>query len=140
MTSNARLTFTQVAQYATGIGFCGSMITMADVADGTSNTYLAGEKYLDPDRYYTGDDGGDNGTFPQGVNADNSRWAGPSYPPLQDTSGNGSCYTFGSAHANSFNMAFCDGSVQSISYMIDLETHRRLGNRMDGQSADPKKL
>jgi prepilin-type N-terminal cleavage/methylation domain-containing protein/prepilin-type processing-associated H-X9-DG protein len=140
MTSNARLTFMQVAQVATGVGFCGSMITMADVADGTSNTYLAGEKYLNPDCYYTGNDGGDNGTFPQGVNADNSRWTGPSYPPMQDTSGAGSSYSFGSAHANSFNMAFCDGSVQAISYMIDLETHRRLGNRMDGQPADPKKL
>ena len=39
---------------STGIVYCGSMIKMADITDGTSNTYLAGEKYLDPDYYATG--------------------------------------------------------------------------------------
>ena len=47
---------------------------------------------------------------------------------------------FGSAHANGFNMAFCDGSVQSMSYTIDLDVHRHLCNRKDDQPVDPKSL
>jgi hypothetical protein len=30
--------------------------------------------------------------------------------------------------------------VQQMSYAIEGETHRRLGNREDGNSVDPKKL
>lgn len=38
----------------------------------------------------------------------------------------------GSAHASNFNVAFCDGSVRSVDYGIDIALHRSQANRRDG--------
>ena len=142
MTSNAWTTFGKLAGMATGIIYTGSLITMADVTDGTSNTYLVGEKYLRPDEYATGTNGGDNESALTGENQDASRWSGvtPSslFPLYQDTPGFYNACAFGSAHANGFQMAFCDGSVQMLNYTINLEIHRRLTNRRDGLIIDGK--
>jgi prepilin-type N-terminal cleavage/methylation domain-containing protein/prepilin-type processing-associated H-X9-DG protein len=140
----------------TGVMYCHSEITMADITDGASNTYLLGEKVCDPDHYYDGLLDWDDQFWDTGMDWDTIRWTGkaasqsdPRFAPMQDTPHDTlqdiqqeipSGMAFGSAHANSFNMAMCDGSVHSINYSIDLETHWRLGNRSDGQSVDAKKL
>ena len=58
--------------------------------------------------------------------------------PYQDTPGAGNIYAFGSAHANGFQMAFCDGSVQMMNYSISPTVHAYLGNRKDGHRIDAK--
>ncbi len=37
-----------------GINYQRSKIRLADITDGVSNTYMIGEKYLDPEDYYSG--------------------------------------------------------------------------------------
>ena len=68
------------------------------------------------------------------------RWT--SGPPLPDTPGYSSLgdVVYGSAHNNVFNVAFCDGSVQPMSYTIDPTVHKNLGNRKDDQPIDAQKL
>jgi prepilin-type N-terminal cleavage/methylation domain-containing protein/prepilin-type processing-associated H-X9-DG protein len=144
MTPAARAEFTTVALYNTGIGYTGSRIRFCDITDGASCTYLIGEKSLNADWYSTGESGGDNEQEFMGDNADIARWSEVNsqanlppgstyaYPPVPDTPGYDYDCSFGSAHANGFQMAFCDGSVQMLNYSINQETHRRLSNRKDG--------
>ena len=125
-----------------GVGYLRSQVTLAMIYDGTSNTYLIGEKYVQPE-YYVGSGGssyepGDNEAMYTGLNCDIYRSSARA--PYQDRSGYSDYLTFGSAHATSFNMAFCDGSVHSISYSIDSTTHANLGNRNDGQAIDGSKF
>jgi prepilin-type N-terminal cleavage/methylation domain-containing protein/prepilin-type processing-associated H-X9-DG protein len=125
------------SQKPSGIIYPLSHIVAAHIKDGLSNTYLVAEKYLNPDAYSDGSDSGDNEDAYIGDNSDVSR--GVFSPPLQDTPGVSTCYIFGSAHSGTFQAAFCDGSVHAISYGIDPEVHRRLGNRQDGLPLDASK-
>jgi prepilin-type N-terminal cleavage/methylation domain-containing protein/prepilin-type processing-associated H-X9-DG protein len=133
----------------TGITYVHSQVKVADITDGTSQTYLLGEKPMDADHYFDGADGGDNNSWDEGFDDDIIRAvANPNpvgqtpaynyYPPLMDMPGVADYPGFGSAHANGLNMALCDGSVRVIHYTIDPEVNRRLGNRMDGLTIDAK--
>jgi prepilin-type processing-associated H-X9-DG protein len=124
----------------TGIMTSHDFVTMQDITDGTSNTYMVGEKYVWPEEYYSAgpnDLGDDQGPY-NSDERDTVRYV--IRPPKQEqpnTPYNG-YYTwdFGSAHAGSLNMGMCDGSVRVIEYDIDLEIHQRLGNREDGLPVD----
>jgi prepilin-type N-terminal cleavage/methylation domain-containing protein len=107
-----------------------------EITDGTSHTYMLGEKYLRPDRIEIGDDGGDNEACLVGYDWDTVRWTDAA--PLQDRPqlfGLG----FGSAHRGIFQVSFCDGSVRPVSLHIDYETNQRLSTRAEGRTADARK-
>ncbi len=136
-----RQTWTTYGKQFSGVVYATSMVPMAQVTDGASNTYLIGEKYLNPDSYFNGEDACDNENAYMGDNGDIYRFGDPTIPlPSQDTPGNSaSAFSFGSAHTTGFGMVMCDGSVRTISFSIDRETHRRLSNRNDGLPIDPTK-
>ena len=140
----AAKTYTYPGQHDTGVLFPRSQVTMADISDGTSSTYLVGEKYLDPFNYDNGLDPHDDMGIYEANSPDNTRWCTYDYDPtnhislipMQDTPGYYLWGTFGSAHAGSFHMGFCDGSVHAINYSISALIHSRLGDRRDGNTID----
>ena len=121
----------------TGVIFTHSAIRLTDITRGTSNCYMIGEKYVNPTNYMNGNDPGDNEVIYVGSDNDNMRCTNvtdPSiaaWPPLQDKTGYGNTYAFGSAHPGGMNMAMCDGSVQFISYGIDSATYSVSGRRKE---------
>ncbi len=133
-----------------GIFYIRSMRKMADITDGASNTYLAGEKYINTDFYYTGQCWSDDQGYTAGFDWDSVRYSTdkphwcPSecqnQTPWPDTPGDWTHWAaFGSAHATSFGMAMCDGSVQAINYSIDVAVHHCLGAINDGNPIDAMK-
>lgn len=119
-----------------GIAWLRQHVTLGAITDGTSNTFLYGEKYVSRDLYQTGRDFGDNEMLYGGFNNDNHRSTHPVWPYQQDKSNQISVGSFGSAHASGGNFALCDGSIQTITYAIDVQVFRYLGNRMDGKSVE----
>jgi hypothetical protein len=118
-----------------GVNFTGSEIRISQITDGTTSTYMVGEKFLNPEAYDdNGANGGHNHSYFQGFDWDTHRWASEvkKWFPLQDTPGVDRYEMFGSAHPGAWHMVFCDGSVQALSYDINPTVHRRLANRYDG--------
>jgi prepilin-type processing-associated H-X9-DG protein len=126
---------------------------LRQITDGTSNTVLAGEKYLPPIFYdtvsyltdnnpssYGRDNPGDNSSIWQGYDQDTVRGASDDLLPLSDTTPrpeerkyapNGA-HAFGSAHSSTVNIAYVDGSVHGVEFEVDPEVWAKAGNRQDG--------
>ncbi len=116
-----------------GICYQRSVLNLRRIEDGTSKTYLGGEKYLKPSFYESGESWGDDACYYTGVDHDCLRWAGDF--PARDQEGLVAPWIFGGAHPGGFQMVMCDGSVHNIPFDIDIEIHRNLANRHDGELA-----
>jgi prepilin-type N-terminal cleavage/methylation domain-containing protein len=130
-----------------------SQTTLQTIADGTSNTFMIGEKYVRPDmRWGKNEDRSIyNGQFarvfrraagaPTVVTSPPAApfpivtdladsWIGTS--PIRET-----FQRFGSWHSGVCLFVFCDGSVRMVSNNVDDVTLGRLAERSDGQPVSP---
>ena len=153
--TSARAGTTQWINYSadySGVTYNFSRVRVGEIRDGLSNTYLYGEKGVQIEYYAPSSDmwhyANDYPDFCSEGDAEVCRYAyagsfsgttfsqkSTAYLPLQDRSGYGSCNTrFGSAHAGSFGVVLCDGSVQRVSYSIDPQAFHCFGSKSDGQA------
>lgn len=113
-----------------GVTYQRSRVRLSQITDGTSKTALIGEKCMRPEQYDSGASDLDDQNVFVGHDVDNLRYTGrrlgngarQAFDPALDSD----TVTldlenplFGSAHPSAMNMAFCDGSVQSVEYNID---------------------
>ncbi|WP_153557213.1 DUF1559 family PulG-like putative transporter [Roseimaritima sediminicola] len=117
---------------ASGVSWLRGSARLSDIVDGTSHTYLCGEKHVAKNGYYEPEDRGYDGAMLSGVDLDTTRWT--LRPPLRDTL---DAYNherqFGSAHGAICYMAMCDGHVQAVSFTVDPQVHQIRGSRHDGR-------
>ena len=137
-----------------GTVFIRSEVEIPSISDGTTNTYLFGEKHINPEEYAGGTVRGEG----VGFNTNQAAYCGYEWDnakvafnviigglssniedeialrqPQPDTPGDDGTAKFGSAHPAVFQMVYCDGSVQSISYDVDHLVHSYSASRNDGQ-------
>jgi prepilin-type N-terminal cleavage/methylation domain-containing protein/prepilin-type processing-associated H-X9-DG protein len=118
-----------------------TVVCIANILDGTSNTLAVAEKNLCLPSLGTGRDGNDEQGYVTGYDDDtlsfltvvlaNGQLA---YQPARDLTGSCTAGTggFGSSHPNGFNALFVDGSVHAIRYSISLQNLNTLAGIADG--------
>ena len=74
--SPGRAGWSDAIRRSNGVFYGTSQTTVADIEDGTTNTYLMGEKYLNSANYTTNTDAGDDQNMYTGYQDDIIRWAG----------------------------------------------------------------
>jgi prepilin-type N-terminal cleavage/methylation domain-containing protein/prepilin-type processing-associated H-X9-DG protein len=134
------------------------LVKAADVIDGTSKTFMIGEKYVRNDNY-EGSFGGSNKNsddrgWSDGFDADMMRSS--CFAPISDSNPIGwdpilgnmfrdtfssafagilwNVIHFGSPHPGGINAVYADGSVHSISYDVNVEVFNALGSRNGDES------
>jgi prepilin-type processing-associated H-X9-DG protein len=148
------ISFYTDAMDQTGIFYINSSVTITSITDGTSNTFMFGER-LRVDKTYDRIYGGGNA----GAFAQRSGWAWANSLPgfdylfgaaqpinwVMPTNLNAdpgfiyedmrfSCY--GSNHTNGANFCFADGSVRFLSQSTPLTTLQQLSTRAGGEVVD----
>ncbi len=116
------------SQNVTGVSWERGSARLSDISDGTSYTYLVGEKRVSQLGYDTSADNGYDQSMFSGVDLDTARWT--HLPPAADSRQIEPLERrFGSVHRSGLHVSMCDSSVQFISYSVDEKIHRDHGTR-----------
>jgi prepilin-type N-terminal cleavage/methylation domain-containing protein/prepilin-type processing-associated H-X9-DG protein len=113
-----------------GVSFGQSEIRLRHVSDGTSRTYLIGEKNVSTLRseHFDGFLAADEGlVWPAGLIHNRRTYFAPAHdgPEVGNP-------RFGGPHRGGFPMSYCDGSVRVVDYDVDHRVFHAGANRMDG--------
>jgi hypothetical protein len=118
-------------------------VSFENIEDGSSNTFVLGEKRLQPVNYLIGDWHDDRG-WTDGWDPDTLRCTHCQPAPDQDIAGQPGAsalpYSFGGAHPEMFNGGFADASVRTIRFDIDVVVFNYLCHRSDGETIDLETL
>ena len=125
-----------------GVIFQRSEIKFSKITDGTTHTFMIGEKYVQAQNYELNDPPGDNLPMYVGYDTDTTRWVSFNNTiaqligPMQDRINLQNVEGFGSAHPGGLYMAYCDGSVQLVAYDVEPAVYLNSGDRADGRPID----
>ncbi len=131
-----------------GIIYTRSEVLPAHIRDGLSNTYLVGEKYIDP-RFYEGVTTAEGNTNPEDDPGDDfSAFSGDVNDTIRFTAGRArrdvegeiKDLQFGSAHSSGWHGALCDGSARMFRFNMDPNVHTSLGTRAGGEPIDQSRI
>ena len=129
-------------QGAAIVTFYKGTLTLQSISDGTSNTFLIGEKHIRPNSLRGKSE--DRSVFGPVENCVSRRggWQpnGTNDRPLMAPSVQGqhprANQSFGGPHAGVCMFVFCDGSVRAVPLSVDLWVLSYLCNRMDHQAVN----
>ncbi|WP_153557825.1 DUF1559 domain-containing protein [Roseimaritima sediminicola] len=122
-----------------GVWQMGRRTRPASLTDGLSQTYLAGEKSMDPLQYTSGECQGDQVPLagdPRSNDTPSTYLRYAVRQARQDSARRNDClvcHDFGSAHRGGWNVVMADGSVRSQSFTMDLSLHQALASIQGGE-------
>jgi len=105
---------------------------MRHIEDGTSRTFMIGEKRVAL-FHYKGGHWNDDVGWADGWDSDTIRGTNYDYGSDASAPEKGATYDFGAAHSAGMNAVWADGSVRLINYSVALDLFNDLADRRDGK-------
>jgi prepilin-type N-terminal cleavage/methylation domain-containing protein len=114
-----------------------STVAFKNITDGTSKTFLVGEKHVPPTQYAI-EASPDDSIYQGDYISNHARGAGLLCPPAQNPDYEGTNpywgNLFGSRHPGIVQFAYCDGSTRTVNINVDLVAYEAAATRNQGET------